>query len=247
MNFTLCRCLGLFLVVTAATAAERVATFSAMPADDQMVINFSSVGCYHELSLTLTYLPIGDGAFQVEALGRGQSKDLGRASLKPGDMRKLDALLEFYRSAPRGKCTTVDAAHFRQIRGGVVVAEESFVDLSCATSRKAELLTFLSIAQPLFKEDAYGEKSESAICVKIWGEVVPKRGVHYVKNGASLLELVSQAAIPSQASHRLTVSRQIIPQVYQYFEFGIDAADAKDLAAFRLASGDEVDVRPSQK
>jgi hypothetical protein len=162
MKNTLWRTLLLVVGTFTSFASERVATFSALPRGDKMVVHYTSTGCFHFSSYEFTYAPDGEGSFEVEELHMEWSKAkyaqversrnfLGRVSLENGEAKKLDALIEFYRQNTDHSCTTVDSIRLSQIRNGRVVAEESFVDGSCAAMMRPELLTFGQMAYALKK------------------------------------------------------------------------------------------------
>ncbi len=235
--------IGICLCLLPARAAEPVSLFSELPSGDKLVVNFSSAGCYHAIDLKFTYLPIGDGQFEIGVVRPGFVDELERVALKPEESKKMDALLAYYRSNPQGKCTTVDLIRIRQFRGDVLVGEESFRDGSCGSaSQKPPLLTFMHFAYPLFKPKEYGEKTPTTVRVQVRGDSIDRQGYHHIETKNALRELLTQAGFESRPGHKLSITRAVIPQVYRNFEFKIGSASEWEMANFKLQAGDEVVV-----
>ncbi len=146
-------CLLLLFSAVACSADNRVTAFSDLPKGDTIAVRYSSLGCFHSFTYELLYSPQGDGSFEVHEVQsmrstptQRQPKETrtfrGRITLGPGEAKKLDSMIAFYRTNSNGGCTTTDSVRLRQIRRGRTLAEESFVDASCATFSQPDLLTF---------------------------------------------------------------------------------------------------------
>jgi len=131
-----------------AGSIDKVATFSALPEGDELLITLKGEGCFSSstyefqfrrtngLSVTVT---------QVEGIWwtAGQTNvnytndvRLGDLRLTRSDAEGLDRLLQFYRAGPDGGCTSVDTITIRQRHAGKIVATEQFTDGSCSYDRK---------------------------------------------------------------------------------------------------------------
>ncbi|HEX2853741.1 MAG TPA: hypothetical protein VHO24_10925 [Opitutaceae bacterium] len=166
--------------------SDRVATFSALPAGDQLVIRshystgFSPVSTYE-----FQFNPADGGSFDVDAVqvewaeaGKTEvvktRKRLGRVPLEKGALDRLDALLTHYRSTPLPEVTLDHTARegvqVRQIREGVTIAEERFTDYDPKTTRgRKDLLSFDQILKVLFPDE-----QPQAVQVKISPAIPPK-------------------------------------------------------------------------
>ena len=130
-----------------ASAAEKVATFSSLPKDDELHMTFTTSGCFHYASYELTFQRSTDTTVSVVQIEREWSQKLkaftstnrvtiGALKLTNADVEGLDRLLQFYRSSPQNGCTTVDAISISQRHDGKVAATEQFIDGSCSYEMK---------------------------------------------------------------------------------------------------------------
>jgi len=136
--------------------ADKVARFSKLPADERFVIRFISSGCFHFHASEFTFYPTSNGRLDVDELHMEWSeakkervvrsrKHIGSVRLEHGEVKKLDALVTFYRSGftPEIFLNSSDSIHLVQMRGRLIVAEESVIDRSPSmTDSKPELITF---------------------------------------------------------------------------------------------------------
>lgn len=145
---------ALLLLACAARAEEpaRVAGFAALPGADSLKIRYATMGCFHsatyELAFTAGATP---RASATRLLLEWSEKDgvyvekgreaVGEMALTAEDLRQLDALLAFYRAKPDGGCTTVEEIRVEQLRGGKLVAQESFTDASCSVHERKGVLS----------------------------------------------------------------------------------------------------------
>jgi hypothetical protein len=83
---------------------------------------------------------------QLSDVGRAE---LGQVTLTDSDLKGLDEVLRFYRSSPRGGCTTEDTITISQVRDGKTVATERFTDDSCSTYQMKGITTFSEIVRRL--------------------------------------------------------------------------------------------------
>lgn len=71
----------------------------------------------------------------------------GTTTLSASDIKGLDALFTWYRSPRNNGCTSVDTITCTQLRQGVVIATENFVDGSCEISDHEEFIFFGELLQ----------------------------------------------------------------------------------------------------
>jgi hypothetical protein len=130
-----------------AIAADKVATFAALPKGDELEVTFSTSGCFHYFSYELKFHRSAELEVSVVELVPQWSRDLkriistnrvslGDLTLTQTDVDGLDHLLAFYRSRRRGTCTTVDKIAICQRHEGRMAAREHFTDGSCSNDRK---------------------------------------------------------------------------------------------------------------
>jgi len=133
--------IALTQVPSAATAVEKVATFSALPKGDELEIVFQSNGCFHSTQYALTFRhEKRTGQLEVVITQiKPAAKDAAPGTyinavleVAHEDVKGLDQLLVFYRSKPPGGCTTIDQISIKQHRDGKIIAQEEFTDGSCA-------------------------------------------------------------------------------------------------------------------
>lgn len=145
-------------------AAEKVATFSSLPATDTLEVRFTSSGCFHFYTFDFLFHRGAASSVTVVSVTQQWSvkkkkyidksrEKLGNVQLTDADLKGLDELLNFYRSQPGGGCTTVDHITVSQLRDGKAVATEQFVDGSCATHRTNSFTTLPEIAQRLERKE----------------------------------------------------------------------------------------------
>ena len=120
-------------------AFARSPSLAQLAPGDRIHVAYHSRGCFHDR----TY----DIDFQ-----RGASVT-ARASrrivtLSPREVDGLDRLA-FYRSRPRGGCTTQDDITISIFRRGEPVSREHYVDRSCATYQMKGVTRFYEIAKKL--------------------------------------------------------------------------------------------------
>src|SRR6266404_6104137 len=94
--------------MSAAKAADKLATFSSLAKDDELLVRFTTAGCFHFESYELKFRTAGTSTvfvthFQLEWARDGQTiaatnhVQLGQLALSKSDLSGLDRLLEFYR------------------------------------------------------------------------------------------------------------------------------------------------------
>ena len=94
-------------------------------APDRAEIEYVSRGCFGGTSFSITI-------FRDRPYASVTTED-GRAwlALSVEDLAGIDRLFDFYRSDPRGGCTTIDDVAIRWFRGDAKVAAEHYTDGSC--------------------------------------------------------------------------------------------------------------------
>lgn len=140
------------LLQGSAWAASEVASFSKLPKGDTIRMIFRSQGCFGGGNYELVFKKTTNVLVTISALtiypaypDRPAQTNIitqvGEVNLTESELRGLDKLLAFYRSRPRGWCTTVDRIHLTQMREKEVIASEQFVDGSCASDRIEGIVT----------------------------------------------------------------------------------------------------------
>jgi len=107
-----------------------------LPQDSEVRIEYSTVGCFHSAQYLLTFTSNVVHAWSLDRLWDAQSKQfsgtetnaLGTLTLSSTDTRKLDQLLQFYRSDPSGGCTTIDTITVSLLKDGRVTQAENYRD-----------------------------------------------------------------------------------------------------------------------
>lgn len=129
---------------------------SRLAPGQKLDINFQSSSRYHYVVYDLTITP-QRGGYRVTGVERSPSRtvtDTGvifnRKPLLPVDLThedgvRLDRLLEYYRSGPRGGCKTVDATHVTLKSGSRTLYQEYFMDASCDPCDNLYMPELLSI------------------------------------------------------------------------------------------------------
>lgn len=147
--------------------AEKVAKFASLGKSEELVLTFTTTGCFHFASYQLTVRRDAKAADligvkivqtkQMNAPGGGpESKEpveLGELKLTKADLEGLDNLIDFYRSGPKNTCTTVDEITISYRHEGKEVATEKFKDGSCSTHDKKELTRIADLIARLVKKD----------------------------------------------------------------------------------------------
>jgi len=77
---------------------------------------------------------------------------LDQLTLSDAELTSLDGLMQFYRTNPRGDCTTTDTITITQLRDGKAVTTEQFSDGSCRGRQQSGVMPFLQIIQELESE-----------------------------------------------------------------------------------------------
>lgn len=141
-----CRYVLLLWIVAAtmrdsSAAARPQIRFRGLPANQKVVIDFKSTGCYHRLQCKLEYSRLPSPAIRVEEVVYPDSggvpsavdhtTDRGLVALHQADVRRLDNLLRFYRTRRKGRCTTLNDVTFSLRQGDRVLTTETFQDSSC--------------------------------------------------------------------------------------------------------------------
>jgi hypothetical protein len=98
-------------------------SFSELQAGDRIHISYYSRGCFHERKYEIDF----EGGTSVTARSSGN-----RTTLSTAEVAGLDRLLQFYRSRPRGGCTTEDKITISRFHDGRKIDTEHYVDGSCA-------------------------------------------------------------------------------------------------------------------
>ena len=150
-------------VSVGASAADKMDTFSKLPATDILQVRFVSRGCFHFSTHELTFRRGATSTVAVvsvlqewsdatKQLSDVKREELGHVTLTDSDLKGLDELLRFYRSSPWGGCTTTDTITISQVRDGKTIATEQFTDSSCSTYQMKDVTTLAEVVRRLEKK-----------------------------------------------------------------------------------------------
>ena len=106
-----------------------------------MFIVYTSRGCFHDRTF--------DFDFERQTSGITCSVSGRSVTLSTDEVGGLDKLLQYYRSAPKGGCTTQDIITVTVFRTDHVVARESYVDGTCATEDMEDVTRFYTLVRKL--------------------------------------------------------------------------------------------------
>jgi hypothetical protein len=111
---------------------------------DRVHVSFHSRGCFHDRGYEIDFEP----GPPVTARSAGRA-----VTLSAQKVTGLEKLFDFYRTRPRGGCTTQDDISIRQFRGVQTISSEDYVDGSCATYRMKDVSRLYDIAKKLGLEN----------------------------------------------------------------------------------------------
>jgi hypothetical protein len=123
----------LLVVFALATGSMRVSAeptpprFTDPAGPDRAEIEFRTSGCFGGSSVSMVIFRDRPYVSVTDADGRAW------LDLSAEDLAGLDRLFDFYRSNPRGGCTTTDEVAIRWFRGETKIASEHLTDSSCLT------------------------------------------------------------------------------------------------------------------
>jgi hypothetical protein len=121
-------------------ALARSQSLSQLAPGDRLHVAYHSRGCFHDRKYDIDF----ERGPSVTARASGRT-----VTLSPQEIAGLDKLLEFYRSRPRGGCTTHDKIAISHFRAGKEISSEQYVDGSCATYQMKGVTRFYEIAKKL--------------------------------------------------------------------------------------------------
>jgi hypothetical protein len=99
-------------------------SFAKFGPGEKIRVRFESRGCYNH---GVMICEVSGGKKIVLTCDNRK----GRTTVSEREARGLDTLFDFYRSRPRGGCTTRDQIEVEYFRGTHKIGRESFVDASC--------------------------------------------------------------------------------------------------------------------
>jgi hypothetical protein len=148
--------LPLILALQLSLPAQQPISFRQLPAGDELVVSYTTSGCFHYAVFELTFSRGAEYTVDVvhvntqwnrrtksdEIIGR---KHLGVVKLSANDLAGLDSLLAYYRHLSVGGCTTRDHIVFTQNSGSAVKGIETYDDASCGAYAEHELLNIETI------------------------------------------------------------------------------------------------------
>ncbi len=113
---------------------------SQLQPGERLRIAYHSRGCFHDRKYDIDFQR---GSF-VTARSAGHS-----VALSTSEAAGLDKLFQFYRSKPRGGCTTQDDISISLFHGAEKISGEHYVDGSCGTYQMKDVTRFYEIAKKL--------------------------------------------------------------------------------------------------
>jgi hypothetical protein len=128
---------------------DRDIRFGNIRLGDQIVVEYSSKGCFHEFSFRLTFDGEADGvelSGEVVATNALVPPVVARRMLDQEELTALDRLLVLYRSTTNQWCTNADTVQLSAFSHGRLVREERYVDSSCVWFEQPGVMTFLAVA-----------------------------------------------------------------------------------------------------
>jgi len=135
-----CIIVGLLFSVWGSAAIAGSPLVSQLQPGERLHVAYQSRGCFHEYK------------FEID-LERGPSvtaRSGGRTvTLSANEVAGLDKLLQFYRSKPRGLCTTQDDISISEFRGTQKISNEHYVDGTCGTDEMKDITRLSEIAKKL--------------------------------------------------------------------------------------------------
>ena len=135
---------ALFATIGCVTAPAEASTLSQLQPGDRLHVSYHSRGCFHDRKYEIDF----ERATSVTAHTSGRT-----VTLSAQEVAGLDKLFQYYRSRPRGGCTTQDDISISQFRGDRKISSEHYVDGSCATYQMKDVTRFYKIARKLGLED----------------------------------------------------------------------------------------------
>lgn len=137
--------LALVFAWISAVANAEVLKVSTLAVSEEIRVEFSSSGCFHN---TRFFYVLRGGPERVLDVSEAKSTwspeekrtvdlgvvKIGTTLLTSEDTRGLDSLFSFYRMKSEGGCTTTDQLKVEYVRAGIIIGKEEFIDSSCATS-----------------------------------------------------------------------------------------------------------------
>ncbi|OJU61855.1 MAG: hypothetical protein BGO01_13145 [Armatimonadetes bacterium 55-13] len=147
--------IGLSLVTTGAICAafrpaaqvnEPIIQISTLRPTETLDVFYKSLGCFNQSGYALKFTNKSGLMVEISEQDKQSQKPvfhrLGVLKLSAADAKGLDSLLKFYRSNPKGGCTTIDQTELALKTSNRVIRKESYVDASCSASEKPGVITF---------------------------------------------------------------------------------------------------------
>ena len=118
-------------------AADKVATFSALPAGDELRMTITSSGCFHYVKHEFTFRRSTTLTVSISETNYTSSRffeepialdpvELGERAMAPEEEVSLDQILTLYRTGSDVWSTSVDKVTISQQRDGKAIATEKF-------------------------------------------------------------------------------------------------------------------------
>jgi hypothetical protein len=129
-----------FFSLCGSAALAGTPLLSKLQPGERIHVAYHSRGCFHDRKYDIDFQR-GDSV-TARCLGH-------TAALFASEVAGLDKLFQFYRSKPRGGCTTQDDITISQFRGSEKLSSEHYIDGSCATHQMKDVTQFYEIAKKL--------------------------------------------------------------------------------------------------
>lgn len=131
--------------------ANKPISFSGLPGNRRILIDYQSRGCFHSTHCRLQFEAAPNPRLVVTDVLR--SRSLGVLALSPQQVKQIDNLLTFYRQNRRDGCTTKDTIKVALLESGKTLSQESFIDESCQAGASPNRFSLWSAVLKLAKQD----------------------------------------------------------------------------------------------
>lgn len=115
--------------------------FSDMENGDEIVVKYSSQGCFHSYSYQLNFKRENGNTHVTIKYPTEEAVDKA-LPLTPRDITRLDKLFFHYRNRNNFGCTTSTSSKVSYREAGKEIASDEFVDGSCSDFSKMGILSF---------------------------------------------------------------------------------------------------------
>ncbi|MES2983320.1 MAG: hypothetical protein V4727_13485 [Verrucomicrobiota bacterium] len=137
----------LLAILSSLLGAAEAPSVKKLGANESLVVEYSTHGCFHHSQSVFIFTSDKVSIYSVETESQKdkaaevKKNYLGDVQLSDDEVKKLDALFEFYAKKPREGCTTVDHIAVSAQKDGKEIKTYEFTDGSCSTYDMKSVLT----------------------------------------------------------------------------------------------------------